>query len=61
MAVRREHPEYGTRRIRDVLARFEGLGVPELEEELKQTVWSDGTRLYVCDRGNPHFALRLPL
>lgn len=27
--ARREHPEWGTRRIRDVLARFEGLGVPE--------------------------------
>ena len=26
---RREHPEHGTRRIRDVLARFEGLGVSE--------------------------------
>ena len=25
-AVRREHPDYGTRRIRDVLARFEALG-----------------------------------
>ncbi len=27
--ARREHPEHGTRRIRDVLARFEGLGVSE--------------------------------
>lgn len=26
---RREHPEHGTRRIRDLLARFEGLGVSE--------------------------------
>jgi transposase InsO family protein len=29
--LRREHPEYGTRRIRDVLARFEALGVSETE------------------------------
>ena len=28
---RKEHPEWGTRRIRDVLARFEGLGVSETE------------------------------
>jgi transposase InsO family protein len=27
--VRKAHPEWGTRRIRDVLARFEGLGIPE--------------------------------
>jgi len=27
--ARTEHPEWGTRRIRDVLARFEGLGVSE--------------------------------
>jgi transposase InsO family protein len=27
--AKREHPEQGTRRIRDVLARFEGLGVSE--------------------------------
>ena len=26
---RREHPEHGTRRIRDLMARFEGLGVSE--------------------------------
>jgi transposase InsO family protein len=30
-ALRSEHPEYGTRRIRDVLARFEALGVSETE------------------------------
>ncbi|HQR45952.1 MAG TPA: IS481 family transposase [Thermoanaerobaculia bacterium] len=30
-ALRREHPEYGTRRIRDILARFEALGVSETE------------------------------
>jgi transposase InsO family protein len=29
VALREEHPEYGTRRIRDVLARFEALGVSE--------------------------------
>jgi transposase InsO family protein len=29
VAVRDANPEFGTRRIRDVLARFEGLGVPE--------------------------------
>ncbi|HTD62222.1 MAG TPA: helix-turn-helix domain-containing protein, partial [Gemmatimonadaceae bacterium] len=28
---RREHPEWGTRRIRDVLARFSALGVSETE------------------------------
>jgi transposase InsO family protein len=28
-ALKREHPEHGTRRIRDLLARFEGLGVSE--------------------------------
>ena len=27
--VKSEHPEYGTRRIRDVLARFEALGISE--------------------------------
>jgi transposase InsO family protein len=31
VAARTEHPEWGTRRIRDVLARFEGLGVSETE------------------------------
>ncbi len=31
VGLRREHPEYGTRRIRDVLARFEGLGVSETQ------------------------------
>ena len=42
---RREHPEHGTRRIRDVLARFQGLGVSETtvrrilhEEGLLETV-----------------------
>jgi transposase InsO family protein len=30
-ALRREHPDYGTRRIRDVLARFEALGVSETD------------------------------
>jgi transposase InsO family protein len=30
-AVREAHPEYGTRRIRDVLARFEALGVSETQ------------------------------
>jgi transposase InsO family protein len=30
-ALKREHPEYGTRRIRDVLKRFEALGVSESE------------------------------
>lgn len=29
--MREEHPEYGTRRIRDVLARFSALGVSEAE------------------------------
>ncbi len=29
--LRREHPEWGTRRISDVLRRFEALGVPESE------------------------------
>src|ERR1700741_1082570 len=29
--LREEHPEYGTRRIRDVLRRFEALGVSETE------------------------------
>jgi transposase InsO family protein len=29
--TRQEHPEYGTRRIRDVLRRFEALGVSETE------------------------------
>lgn len=29
IGLREEHPEYGTRRIRDVLARFEALGVSE--------------------------------
>jgi transposase InsO family protein len=29
VSLRQEHPEYGTRRIRDVLARFEALGVSE--------------------------------
>ncbi|HEY6458813.1 MAG TPA: IS481 family transposase, partial [Polyangiaceae bacterium] len=29
--LREEHPEYGTRRIRDVLARFEALGVSETQ------------------------------
>jgi transposase InsO family protein len=31
VALRQEHPEYGTRRIRDVLARFEALGVSETQ------------------------------
>ncbi len=31
MGLREQHPEYGTRRIRDVLARFEGLGVSETQ------------------------------
>jgi transposase InsO family protein len=31
VATRMEHPEWGTRRIRDVLARFSGLGVSETE------------------------------
>jgi transposase InsO family protein len=42
---RREHPEHGTRRIRDLMARFEGLGVSETtvrrilhEEGLLETV-----------------------
>jgi len=29
LALKEEHPEYGTRRIRDVMRRFEGLGVSE--------------------------------
>jgi transposase InsO family protein len=29
VASRKEHPEHGTRRIRDLMARFEGLGVSE--------------------------------
>ena len=29
IAQRSEHPEWGTRRIRDVMARFEGLGISE--------------------------------
>jgi transposase InsO family protein len=29
VAVRKEHPEQGTRRIRDVLERFEGMGISE--------------------------------
>ncbi len=29
--LREEHPEHGTRRIRDVLARFEGMGVSETQ------------------------------
>ena len=43
--ARRAHPEHGTRRIRDVMARFEGLGVSETtvrrilhEEGLLETV-----------------------
>jgi transposase InsO family protein len=31
VGLREEHPEYGTRRIRDVLARVEGLGVSETQ------------------------------
>src|SRR5260370_14802672 len=31
VGLRQEHPEYGTRRIRDLLARFEALGVSETE------------------------------
>ena len=27
--ARRDHPEHGTRRIRDVMARFQGLGISE--------------------------------
>ena len=29
IALKEEHPDWGTRRIRDVLARFEGLGISE--------------------------------
>src|SRR5262245_40563015 len=29
VALREQHPEWGTRRIRDVMARFEGLGISE--------------------------------
>jgi transposase InsO family protein len=43
--ARREHPEHGTRRIRDVMARFQGLGISETtvrrilhEEGLLETV-----------------------
>jgi transposase InsO family protein len=31
LEVKDEHPEYGTRRIRDVLARFEALGISETQ------------------------------
>jgi transposase InsO family protein len=31
VGLRKEHPEYGTRRIRDLLARFETLGVSETQ------------------------------
>jgi len=31
VGLREEHPEYGTRRIRDLLARVEGLGVSETQ------------------------------
>jgi transposase InsO family protein len=45
VASRREHPEHGTRRIRDLMARFQGLGISETtvrrilhEEGLLETV-----------------------
>src|ERR1051325_4871804 len=31
LALKRAHPEYGTRRIRDVLRRFEAIGISESE------------------------------
>src|SRR5256885_3116096 len=31
LALKQAHPEYGTRRIRDVLSRFEAIGISETE------------------------------
>jgi hypothetical protein len=40
VALKREHEPWGTRRIRDVLARFEALGVSE--QQVQQILHAEG-------------------
>jgi len=51
-ATRTEHPEWGTRRIVDVLARFEALGVSETE--VRRILHEAGLMPETREQGRPH-------